>query len=90
MDGLKFEDVLWKSEASSGAGKRCDVGVGPRGGGIYADVLPSKWSEPQARAWLTAARVVVFGILARNKKSPSLRGRGLGVKPLAMTYSRMA
>jgi hypothetical protein len=26
VDGLKFEDVLWKSEASSGAGKRCDVG----------------------------------------------------------------
>ncbi|WP_323811084.1 hypothetical protein, partial [Xanthomonas translucens] len=67
---LKFEDVRWKTGSSRGAGKRCDVGVGPCGGGIYADGVPSKWSE--AQVWVTAARRVVFGIIARNKKSPSL------------------
>uniref|UniRef100_UPI001E57139D hypothetical protein n=1 Tax=Xanthomonas campestris pv. translucens TaxID=343 RepID=UPI001E57139D len=68
----------WKTGSSIGAGKRGDVGVGPGGGGIYAEGVPSKWSEAQVRAWVTAARRVVFGIIARNKKSPSLWDGDLG------------
>ncbi|MBN6104854.1 PepSY domain-containing protein, partial [Xanthomonas sp. CFBP 8703] len=55
LDKLKFEDGLWKTEATSGDGKRGDVRVGARGGRIYAEGLPSKLSEAEIRAALTAA-----------------------------------
>ena len=55
LDKLKFEDGLWKTEATSGDGKRGDVRVGARGGRIYAEGVPSKLSEAEIRAALTAA-----------------------------------
>ncbi|QNH19300.1 Peptidase propeptide and YPEB domain protein [Xanthomonas sp. GW] len=55
LDKLKFEDGLWKTEATSGDGKRGDVRVGARGGRIYAEGVPSKLSEAEVRAALTTA-----------------------------------
>lgn len=55
LDTLKFEDGLWKTEATSGDGKRGDVRVGARGGRVYAEGTPSKLSEAEVRAALTAA-----------------------------------
>ncbi|WP_369935605.1 PepSY domain-containing protein [Xanthomonas tesorieronis] len=55
LDKLKFEDGLWKTEATSGDGKRGDVRVGAHGGRIYAEGAPSKLSEAEVRAALTSA-----------------------------------
>ncbi|WP_309922221.1 PepSY domain-containing protein [Xanthomonas sp. 1678] len=55
LDRLKFEDGLWKTEATSGDGKHSDVRVGPRGGRVYAEGVPSKLSEAEVRAALTAS-----------------------------------
>lgn len=55
LDTLKFEDGLWKTEAMSGDGKRGDVRIGARGGRIYAEGVPSKLSEAEVRAALTAS-----------------------------------
>lgn len=55
LDTLKFEDGLWKTEATSGDGKRGDVRVGAHGGRVYAEGVPSKLSEAEVRAALTAA-----------------------------------
>ncbi|MDL5365814.1 PepSY domain-containing protein, partial [Xanthomonas sp. NCPPB 2654] len=55
LDRLKFEDGLWKTEATSGDGKHGDVRVGPRGGRVYAEGVPSKLSEAEVRAALTAS-----------------------------------
>ncbi|WP_369978811.1 PepSY domain-containing protein [Xanthomonas bundabergensis] len=47
LDRLKFEDGLWKTEATSGDGKRGEVRVGPRGGRVYAEGVPSKLSASE-------------------------------------------
>ncbi|WP_369978252.1 PepSY domain-containing protein [Xanthomonas bundabergensis] len=55
LDKLKFEDGLWKTEATSGDGKRGEVRVGPRGGRVYAEGAPSKLSASEVTAALTAS-----------------------------------
>jgi hypothetical protein len=55
LDKPKFEDGLWKTEATSGDGKRGDARVGAHGGRIYAGRVPSKLSEAEVNASLAAA-----------------------------------
>ena len=55
VEDLKFDDGMWKADATSADGKRVDVRLDPRTGTVYPDDAVSNLSEADVRAKLSAA-----------------------------------
>ncbi|HEY0333328.1 MAG TPA: PepSY domain-containing protein [Stenotrophomonas sp.] len=52
---VKFEDGVWKADATSGDGKNLDLKVDPATGRVYPDAMASRMGEDDVRAALAAA-----------------------------------